>query len=104
MRVGLYARRSTYDRQTLTMQLKQMREYIRNRKWESSRLIKNIPLSSKELFSQINCLRLVAGFRCASFRPAPDATTEESASDRIDDCLLTGYSQCIHSILTEYLR
>ena len=34
MRVGLYARVSTHDQQTLPMQLKQMREYIKNRKWK----------------------------------------------------------------------
>lgn len=33
MRVGLYARVSTHDQQTLPMQLKQMKEYIKNRKW-----------------------------------------------------------------------
>ena len=34
MRVGIYARVSTHDQQTLPMQLKQMREYIKNRKWK----------------------------------------------------------------------
>ena len=34
MRVGIYARVSTYDQQTLPMQLKQMKEYVKNRKWE----------------------------------------------------------------------
>lgn len=34
MRVGIYARVSTHDQQTLPMQLKQMREYIENRKWK----------------------------------------------------------------------
>ncbi len=33
MRVGIYARVSTIDQQTLPMQLKQMKEYIMNRKW-----------------------------------------------------------------------
>lgn len=33
MRVGIYARVSTIDQQTLPMQLEQMKEYIRNRKW-----------------------------------------------------------------------
>ena len=33
MRVGIYARVSTHDQQTLPMQLKQMKEYIKNRKW-----------------------------------------------------------------------
>jgi putative DNA-invertase from lambdoid prophage Rac len=34
MRVGLYARVSTHDQQTLPMQLKQMKEYIKNRNWK----------------------------------------------------------------------
>jgi DNA invertase Pin-like site-specific DNA recombinase len=33
MRVGLYARVSTHDQQTLPMQLKQVKEYIKSRKW-----------------------------------------------------------------------
>lgn len=33
MRVGIYARVSTHDQQTLPMQLKQMKTYIKNRKW-----------------------------------------------------------------------
>lgn len=34
MRVGVYARISTHDQQTLPMQLKAMRGYIRQRKWK----------------------------------------------------------------------
>jgi DNA invertase Pin-like site-specific DNA recombinase len=34
MRVGIYARVSTHDQQTLPMQLKQMKEYIKRRKWK----------------------------------------------------------------------
>lgn len=33
MRVGIYARVSTHDQQTLPMQLNQMREYVRHRGW-----------------------------------------------------------------------
>lgn len=33
MRVGIYARVSTHDQQTLPMQLEKMREYVENRKW-----------------------------------------------------------------------
>lgn len=33
MRVGIYARVSTVDQQTLAMQLDQMKEYIKNRGW-----------------------------------------------------------------------
>ncbi len=36
MRVGIYARVSTHDQQTLPMQLKQMKEYIKRRKWAST--------------------------------------------------------------------
>ena len=36
MRVGLYARVSTHDQQTLPMQLKQMKEYIKNRQWKAT--------------------------------------------------------------------
>lgn len=34
MRVGIYARVPTHNQQTLLMQLKQMKEYIRNRDWK----------------------------------------------------------------------
>ena len=34
MRVGIYARVSTQDQQTLPMQLEKMREYIENRNWK----------------------------------------------------------------------
>lgn len=33
MRVGIYARVSTHDQQTLPMQLRQMKEYVNNRNW-----------------------------------------------------------------------
>lgn len=33
MRVGIYARVSTYDQQTLPMQLNQMKEYVKHRGW-----------------------------------------------------------------------
>src|SRR5215204_406302 len=33
MRVGIYARVSTHDQQTLPMQLRQMKNYIENRNW-----------------------------------------------------------------------
>lgn len=34
MRVGLYARVSTHDQQTLPMQTRQMKEYVKNRGWD----------------------------------------------------------------------
>lgn len=34
MRVGIYARVSTHDQQTLPMQLKLMKEYIKHRGWK----------------------------------------------------------------------
>lgn len=33
MRVGIYARVSTIDQQTLPMQLEHMKDYVRNRGW-----------------------------------------------------------------------
>lgn len=34
MKVGIYARVSTHDQQTLPLQLKAMRQYVRQRKWK----------------------------------------------------------------------
>lgn len=34
MRVGIYARISTHDQQTLPLQLKSMRQYVRKRGWK----------------------------------------------------------------------
>ncbi len=47
MRVGIYARVSTHDQQTLPMQLKAMREYARQRKWKLAFEIKEVGSGAK---------------------------------------------------------
>ncbi len=47
MRVGIYARVSTHDQQTLPMQLKQMKEYIRNRKWKLATEVQEVGSGAK---------------------------------------------------------
>ena len=47
MRVGLYARVSTHDQQTLPMQLKQMKEYIKNRKWKLTTEVQEVGSGAK---------------------------------------------------------
>ena len=47
MRVEIYARVSTHDQQTLPMQLKQMREYIKNRKWKLTIEVEEVGSGSK---------------------------------------------------------
>lgn len=47
MRVGIYARVSTHDQQTLPMQLKQMKEYIRNRNWKLTTEVQEIGSGAK---------------------------------------------------------
>jgi DNA invertase Pin-like site-specific DNA recombinase len=47
MRVGIYARVSTVDQQTLPMQLKQMKEYIKNRKWKLTTEVEEVGSGSK---------------------------------------------------------
>jgi len=47
MRVGIYARVSTIDQQTLPMQLEQMREYIKNRKWQLAVEVQEIGSGAK---------------------------------------------------------
>lgn len=42
MRVGLYARVSTHDQQTLKLQLDAMRRYVKNRRWEIALEVKDI--------------------------------------------------------------
>ena len=41
-RVGLYARVSTHDQQTLPMQMAAMRDYVRKREWQVSIEIKDV--------------------------------------------------------------
>ena len=47
MRVGIYARVSTHDQQTLPMQLKQMKEYIKNRKWKLTTEVQEVGSGAK---------------------------------------------------------
>ena len=47
MRVGIYARVSTHDQQTLPMQLKQMKEYIKNRNWKLTTEVQEIGSGAK---------------------------------------------------------
>jgi putative DNA-invertase from lambdoid prophage Rac len=42
MRVGLYARVSTHDQQTLKLQLDAMRKYAKSRKWQITLEVKDI--------------------------------------------------------------
>ncbi|HRI04943.1 MAG: recombinase family protein [Pyrinomonadaceae bacterium] len=47
MRVGIYARVSTIDQQTLPMQLQQMKEYIVNRNWKLTTEVQEIGSGAK---------------------------------------------------------
>jgi putative DNA-invertase from lambdoid prophage Rac len=48
MRVGLYARISTHDQQTLPLQLEAMRSYIKDRGWTLSKQVEDIGSGAKE--------------------------------------------------------
>jgi putative DNA-invertase from lambdoid prophage Rac len=47
MRVGIYARVSTVDQQTLPMQLEQMKEFIKNRNWTLTTEVQEIGSGAK---------------------------------------------------------
>lgn len=47
MPVGIYARVSTHNQQTLPMQLKQMKEYIKNRNWKLTTEVQEISSGAK---------------------------------------------------------
>ena len=47
MRVGIYARVSTHDQQTLPMQLERMKEYIEHRGWTLSVEVEEIGSGAK---------------------------------------------------------
>ncbi|MGE5294834.1 MAG: recombinase family protein, partial [Solirubrobacterales bacterium] len=47
-RVGLYARVSTHDQQTLPMQLAAMRQYVRKRGWAVALEIEEVASGAKE--------------------------------------------------------
>ena len=48
MRVGLYARVSTLDQQTLPLQIKSMREYVRKRGWRVGLEVKDVGSGATE--------------------------------------------------------
>jgi DNA invertase Pin-like site-specific DNA recombinase len=47
MRVGIYARVSTHDQQTLPLQLKAMKEYVKQRKWKLTLEVKEVGSGAK---------------------------------------------------------
>ncbi len=48
MRVGLYARVSTHDQQTLRLQVKAMRAYVRQRKWKVALAVEDVGSGATE--------------------------------------------------------
>ena len=48
MRVGLYARVSTHDQQTLGLQVEAMRSYVRDRGWTLAREVQDVGSGAKE--------------------------------------------------------
>ena len=48
MRVGIYARVSTHDQQTLPLQLKAMRQYVRQRKWKLAQQVEEVGSGAKQ--------------------------------------------------------
>ncbi|MCA1850585.1 MAG: recombinase family protein [Acidobacteria bacterium] len=48
MRVGLYARVSTHDQQTLKLQVKAMRAYVRQRKWKVALAVEDVGSGATE--------------------------------------------------------
>ena len=53
-RVGLYARVSTHDQQTLALQMRAMREYATRRGWAIAAQIKEVGSGA----SSVNCARI----------------------------------------------
>ncbi len=47
MKVGIYARVSTHDQQTLPLQLKAMRQYVKQRKWTLVRQVEEVGSGAK---------------------------------------------------------
>jgi putative DNA-invertase from lambdoid prophage Rac len=47
MRVGIYARVSTIDQQTLPMQIQQMKDYVRNRNWTLTTEVQEVGSGAK---------------------------------------------------------
>jgi DNA invertase Pin-like site-specific DNA recombinase len=48
MKVGIYARVSTHDQQTLSLQVKAMRQYARQRKWNIAQTIEDVGSGASE--------------------------------------------------------
>jgi DNA invertase Pin-like site-specific DNA recombinase len=48
MRAGLYARVSTHDQQTISLQTEAMRSYIKNRGWTLAKQLKDVGSGSAE--------------------------------------------------------
>jgi DNA invertase Pin-like site-specific DNA recombinase len=48
MKVGIYARVSTHDQQTLPLQLKAMRQYVKQRKWKLVLQVEEVGSGSKQ--------------------------------------------------------
>jgi putative DNA-invertase from lambdoid prophage Rac len=48
MRVGIYARVSTHDQQTLPLQLKAMRQYVKQRKWKLVQQVEEVGSGAKQ--------------------------------------------------------
>jgi len=47
MKVGIYARVSTHDQQTLPLQLKALREYVKRRRWTLALSVKEVGSGAK---------------------------------------------------------
>lgn len=56
-RAGLYARVSTHDQKTLSLQLQQMRKYVKNRGWKISMEVEDIGSGAKERPAREKLLR-----------------------------------------------
>src|ERR1700731_2188756 len=78
-RVGLYARVSTHDQQTLPLQMRAMREYVAKRGWTIAVQIKEVGSGATERELRENLLAADRGWtpahrvRRATFSPVPVA-------------------------------
>ena len=54
LRVGIYARISTHDQQTLPLQVKAMRQYARRRSWKVVKAVEDVGgLSKREIAKRL---------------------------------------------------
>ncbi len=58
MRVGIYARVSTHDQQTLPMQLEKMQEYIKHRGWTLTKEVEEVGSGAKTRPKREELLRM----------------------------------------------